>query len=206
MPDDGTHPGGGEINNWKYYSGRFEQMDLRYLAEGYAVDWALGEGGPVRDDAPWRGHLQPNDGWKHPECCNAALHCYLGMIQYWLENAAQTRAFKENRLIGMTLFTTGGGGKWEHFETSQPELNYIAILVRDFINDLPDKPPPPPPPEPERGQPRIQYHRQTYVAPQDATLAQWLAMAEQAYKDRRSAGFSYDDAGVGDLDNRTAVL
>ena len=35
------------------------------------------------------------------------------------------------------------------------------------------------------------------VAPQDATLEQWLDIARAAYADRRTVGFSYDDAGYG---------
>jgi hypothetical protein len=204
MPDNGIHPDGGEINGWKYYEGRFEQMDEYYLANGYSVDWALGEGGPVRDASPWYGHLQPDDGWRHPDCCDTDLYAYMQAIDHWLKHAIKTKAFKEDRLIGMTLFTSGGGNRWKYFETKQPEMNHIAGYVKSFMDNLPDDPPPPPPPC--RGEPRIQYHRVSHVAKPSTTLQQWLAMAEEAYPERRSITFSYDDAGVGDLDRRTAVL
>jgi len=138
---------GGEINGWKYYEGRFSYMDEYYISQGYRVDWALGEGGPVRDASPWWGNLQPQDGWNHKDCCNRSVDCYLRVIEHWLDNAVQTTAYKEGRLLGMTLFTSGGPGTlWDGFETKQPEMNTIADFVRVYLDDV--NPPPPPPPDP----------------------------------------------------------
>jgi lysozyme len=148
MPDSGTHPDGREINGWKYYEGRFSYMDEYFVANGYRVDWALGEGGPVRDASPWWGNLQPQDGWNHKDCCNKSIDCYLRVIKHWMDNALQTRAWKEGRLLGMTLFTSGGPGTlWDGFETSQPHMDTIADFVRNYMENV-DKPPPPPPPPP----------------------------------------------------------
>lgn len=57
-----------------------------------------------------------------------------------------------------------------------------------------------------RGRPREPYDRVTLVAPGTFTLEQWLELAKVAYKDRRGMGFSYDDAGLGDLDRKEAIL
>ena len=128
---------GGEINGWKYYEGRFSYMDEYYINQGYRVDWALGEGGPVRDASPWWGHLQPQDGWNHRDCCNKNVDCYLRVIKHWLDNAVQTTAYKDGRLLGMTLFTSGGPGTlWDGFETKQPEMNIIADYVRNYMADI----------------------------------------------------------------------
>ena len=57
-----------------------------------------------------------------------------------------------------------------------------------------------------RGAPRVQYKRRVLVAHDAASKAQWMAVAAEAYEQRSSCGFSYDDAGIGDLEQRTAVL
>jgi GH25 family lysozyme M1 (1,4-beta-N-acetylmuramidase) len=56
------------------------------------------------------------------------------------------------------------------------------------------------------GAPRVQYKRRYLVAPQDCTKEQWLRIAEAAYAGRVTMGGSYDDAGVGALADKTAVL
>ncbi len=57
------------------------------------------------------------------------------------------------------------------------------------------------------GQPRIDYGRVFNVAPNGASLADFLKIATAAYNtNKQTVGFSYDDAGIGDLSNRRAVL
>lgn len=56
------------------------------------------------------------------------------------------------------------------------------------------------------GEPRVPYKRTVLVVPQVSDQAQWLAVCDQAYGNRQSVGFSYDDAGIGDLEDKTAVL
>ena len=56
------------------------------------------------------------------------------------------------------------------------------------------------------GLPREQYSRTYWCATPNITLPLWLKLAEQAWAERRTIGFSYDDAGIGDLQKRTAVL
>lgn len=67
-------------------------------------------------------------------------------------------------------------------------------------------PPPPPDPSPCIGEPREQYARTYWVAPQDVDEATWLELARQAFVEKRTIGFSYDDAGIGALASKTAVL
>ena len=56
------------------------------------------------------------------------------------------------------------------------------------------------------GEPRVQYKRTVLVAPQATDLAHWQAVCDTAFEKRQTAGFSYDDAGIGALDDKTAVL
>jgi hypothetical protein len=55
--------------------------------------------------------------------------------------------------------------------------------------------------------PRVPYAREYYVLPQDATLARYLEVAQQAYAGRKTLAFSYDDAGhAPGVSSNTAVL
>jgi hypothetical protein len=63
------------------------------------------------------------------------------------------------------------------------------------------------PPEPCRGLPRVQYARRVNVLPPTMSLERASAIFAACWHDgRQTVGGSYDDAGIGDLDERTAVL
>ena len=57
-----------------------------------------------------------------------------------------------------------------------------------------------------RGAPREQYRRVYHLLDQDASIDDFVAVAREAYEDRSTIGFSYDDAGIGDLKDRVVVL
>lgn len=60
---------------------------------------------------------------------------------------------------------------------------------------------------PDRGQPREQYKRIYNVIPSTATMDQATKIFQEAWKrSRETVGGSYDDAGVGDLDERHVNL
>ena len=68
-------------------------------------------------------------------------------------------------------------------------------------------PEPEPEPEPCQGLPREQYARVVNVVPGTATKARYLEIAELAWDaGRQTVGGSYDDAGLGALDDKAAVL
>lgn len=56
------------------------------------------------------------------------------------------------------------------------------------------------------GLPREEYNRTFWVLPQDVEPAVYMKIAAQALAQKRTLGFSYDDAGIGALENKTAVL
>ncbi len=203
MPDNGTHPDGREINAWKFYDGRWEEMDKRWTAQGIYVDWIFGEGGAVRDASPWKGHLQANDGWRHPEAFNADVNLYINMFRRWLDKCVQTDAYKRGAVHGMTPFTTGGGKRWKWFETRQPELDAVADLSVNY--------PYPPlgtdPPDADCTEPRVQYRRLYHVYPPNATKAQRQYVFEQADLSRGTVGGSADDAlYAGKIEDVTGIF
>jgi hypothetical protein len=58
-----------------------------------------------------------------------------------------------------------------------------------------------------RGQPRTQYQRTYVVIDPDASEEQAVEIFRQNWRDaRRTVGGSFDDAGIGDLDDRRALV
>jgi GH24 family phage-related lysozyme (muramidase) len=57
-----------------------------------------------------------------------------------------------------------------------------------------------------RGQPRTQYQRVYHVLPQSASIDDATRLARITHEARETMGYSYDDAGIGDLDERVVIL
>lgn len=204
---DTIHP-----EHWQWYDGRFESMDKIFRYNGYTVRWFFGEAGAVGLTGPgWPNSLAPNDGWRHFDVYNGDLDGYLDMMTEWASCLEETAAWQAGRVIGAVLFTSGGGSQWKHFEVKQPEMSIIAdhiYQLRETMID-PDDPDPPPPPPPEKecqGEPREQYRRLVHVVPQTVSLNDYIEVASEAYLQKQTVGFSHDDAGIGALDYKTAVL
>ena len=128
-----------EPSDWQDLSGRFEAMDTAYKANGLSVDWIFGEAGAYRD---------AKSGWRHERVYGGDIVAYLAGLKYWLDNTVKTQAYRENRVFGSTLFTSGGGNEWKWFEIAQPHMNTIADFSRNYTypGTGPIDPPPPPPP------------------------------------------------------------
>jgi GH24 family phage-related lysozyme (muramidase) len=60
--------------------------------------------------------------------------------------------------------------------------------------------------EMNRGEPRTQYARVVHLVEQNASIDKWVEVAKEAYEARSSVTASYDDAGIGDLDDRKVIL
>jgi len=56
------------------------------------------------------------------------------------------------------------------------------------------------------GAPRIQYERSYWLMPPDASDVEFAEVAKVAFGLRGTLGFSADDAGIGDLDDKSVVL
>jgi hypothetical protein len=170
-------------------------------AHGIKVDWLFTECGPYE---------AAEEGWRSSKCLGFDRDLYIESMRQWIRDVQQTAAYKEGRTKGFALFTTGRAGSvWRTFWTEQPELNQLANMISQewHPGTAPIPPPPPPEPEPEcRGLPRIQYARKYHVLAMDMGEARVNAVFDLAKKEKNTVGWSYDDAGLGDLDNRTAVL
>ena len=56
------------------------------------------------------------------------------------------------------------------------------------------------------GTPRTQYRREYWVLPQEASLEETQRIVAEAYEKKVTMGWSFDDAGIGDLGDINAVL
>jgi len=143
------------------------------------------------------------------------MEAYKDVLRYGIDKIRGTLAYKQGRVLGGVLFTCGApGAQWSWFDHNTDEMKEIAVFVKGVMAEepippeKPIEPPiePPPPTTTCRGAPREQYARTYLCVPQHATVKEFLSVAATAFKYKQTAGFSADDACVGDLDNRTAVF
>lgn len=189
--------------DWRYHSGRWAYMDAQFLAQGIKCRWISTEGGIYEG---------VYDGWKSAKTVNGSLQRYIDeCIKYQLDNVAAWNKANGNRYLGSVLFTFGNTGSWPMYELNTGEMVEIAKVVKSYAPQNPTEPPIDPPPidpptEPGDGLPRVQYKRNYWTVPQNVTESQWLEICRQAFTEKRTVGFSYDDAGIGALNEKTAVL
>lgn len=86
-------------------------------------------------------------------------------------------------------------------------LGHPSGLIIQYGHDIAFAPPEPAPPVAQRGKPRIDYARVYCVIPQDATEDRAIEIFREGWRaGKRTIGGSNDDAGIGDLSDRTAIL
>ncbi len=79
---------------------------------------------------------------------------------------------------------------------AQRLIDPLRVFLLDYVPELPECP----------GQPREQYRRVYWVLAAGTSEADYLNICRQAFEEKRTVGFSYDDAGIGALNDKTAVL
>lgn len=121
--------------SWRYHSGRWHFNEQSW--GGLKPDWLFGEAGPYA--GVW-------EGWRHPVVLNGDAAAYVEAVRTWIREIKSTPAYREGRVKGFALFTTGGTMEWRYYETLQPEMDQIAQMVRqEWTPPAPVIAPPPPP-------------------------------------------------------------
>lgn len=121
------------------------------------------------------------------------------------------RARQDYWMWGFLPFTLGAVGGWssQDYDYAYPVLVDYMISIKDEANAKPEEATGPvedDEPEPDRGDPREQYARVYVLLPPGTSSAWARAVVEATWETRRfTVGGSADDAGIGDLDNRTVV-
>ncbi len=146
-----------------------------------AVEWLFTEAGPFESAVT---------GWRASECLGKSVDRYIGAVREWIGDCQETSAYKQGRLHGFGLFTTGKTAPaWNSFATEQPELNLMADMVNaewqpgTFI-------PPPPQPDP----PAVPHKVTVNLLPQDTTIDQKIEVVEAVHDDKETILQSADDA------------
>ena len=163
-----------DSGDWRYHSGRWHFMEQAW---GLKPRWLFTEAGP------YAGVLE---GWRHPAVLGGDAGRYVEAVRAWVRDVKATPAYREGRVLGFNLFTTGGGQTWRFYETSQPEMDALADMIREEW--IPVTIPTPPPPE------QRTWEKTVFLLPQNATRAQYNAVADVAYPTRSEIAFSADSA------------
>ena len=113
--------------------------------------------------------------------------------------------YQKPNILGAALWFLGSG-----FDSIANKAQRLIEPVTDFsLAFAPVPPPPEPKPEPEgecRGEPREPYPRKYWVVPSVLPLKRRMEIYLAAAVEQITVGPSYDDAGLGDLEDKTAVL
>ena len=137
----GYHP-------YDYWLRKVRDMDLvpvlSMLWDHMEYDWGLRPQWVFSEAGPYEGAVT---GWRSEPCLQGDRALYVEAVRQWIQDVQQTAAYREGRVEGFALFTTGSPSpQWDSFETQQPELNELADMIRDEWNPGNSPPPPPPPP------------------------------------------------------------
>lgn len=113
-------------------------------------------------------------------------------MEYWCQKTEAWNKTNGYRARGATLFTSGGGRRWEWFETRHPEIVDLARLAAKYPPKLPtDTKPPIDPPDPpvDPAAPPAKVNHAIHLIPQDTSLDE-LTMLTEAFHPTKSA-FTY---------------
>lgn len=144
---------------------------------------------PDASNGPWREHAAY---WANVYGRADAARFY-GEQLLWYESELR----KDDYVIGATVFTEGAYADFAEFDVAGTEVVDMLTSIEDDEQEVPD----------ERGKPRHQYARVYHVIPGDTPTSEATAIFRSIWDENPSTiGPSYDDAGIGDLDDRIAIL
>lgn len=205
---------------WEWYAGKWVKMEERAVSQGvprHNIRWAFGETGPVgvlgsTPKAPYQ--LDALGGWRNGNVHNGDRQSLATDLKYIEGRMKSTQAWSEGRIMTASFFTTGGGNHWKTFEMTAEDWRVVSGYFKsetppEYEQSQPVVTPPEPPPdtpsEPD-GLPREPYKRVAWVIPRGVSDEAYLRICGHAREFGRTITGSYDDAGIGALDDKTAVL
>jgi len=111
-------------DNFRHYAGRaMESWDPVFREHGLYPKYVFGEAGAVHISPD--GWLNPNAGWK--DACWNWDH-YVEQILQFKSRIDIWNAQHNNRVLGFTIFTLGGGSQWATFDLN----GYLDRLIEVF--------------------------------------------------------------------------
>ena len=182
--------------DWVNLSGLWDTMEHDW---GIKVDWCFTEAGPFESAV---------DGWRSDACLGGDRDLYVKAVRDWLFDVKTTPAYREDRIYGFAIYTTGRAGTtWKHYWTEQPELNMLATMIAQQWHM--DEPPVVIPPEPSECKDAREPYQRTYILLPPEADSNWAqAVVESTWDvERWTIGGSADDAGIGcGLKTRTVII
>ncbi|RMG93751.1 MAG: hypothetical protein D6706_14905, partial [Chloroflexi bacterium] len=117
-------------------------------------------------------------------------------------------------VTGAAIWYLGGGFNNIHKKASKLIEPVQAWLLQnrerlsrqDIVDPVPPPPPPPAPPQPKDGQPRVQYRRVYWLVPDFVPDEERARIYRQAAIENVTVGPSADDAGIGNLKDKTVIV
>jgi len=183
--------------DFRYHSGRWNYNEQAY---GVKPVYMFTECGPYNGST--------DGGWRHSTCLGGDEALLAQAMKLWFQDLMGTSAYAEGRMLGAgAWFTSSNQGDWQYYKLWDTQLSSIVHSLNDLGWNPGTYTPPPPPPDECYGTPRVDYKREVVVIPSYATLSQAKESFEEAWTSaRKTVSGSYDDAGIGDLSNKTATL
>lgn len=167
--------------DFQYHSGRWNEMEKQW--GNLKPDWVFGEAGP------YAGVV---DGWRSDKVLGGNREAYVEAVRAFIRDVQQTDAYKQGRLYGFGLFTTGRtSGGWDEYYTEQPELDMLAQMIGEEWAPG-DEPIDPGDPDPEQRE----YARKVWLAPQLTTSSAYDGIKDVALPLKNTITFSVDDAFI----------
>jgi len=117
-------------DHWRHYAGRaLESWDVTFRAAGVYPKYIFGEGGAIGVDILSGSMPSAEAGWRYRETLSGNWELYLLRLLECRARYLRWNAEHGNRCLGMTIFTFGGGDRWEYFKHSGWQLEQLANAV-----------------------------------------------------------------------------
>ena len=119
---------------YDYHMRWADSLDEFLVRRGIRVKYMLGESGPVGagPDGYWQ---LPDDGWLASNVWDGDVEGYVSDLVVMDNLFHNSRVAIEERLLGVTLFTSGNGIGWHHFQVQQPMLGRVTDHIIDYTGE-----------------------------------------------------------------------
>lgn len=116
----------------RYYAFRWQEWDKEFAKHRLKPLYIGTEMGPIGTHGPRQDgyiDMMPHDGWKSEDCIGGSRSRLIDELALLQAEDAAWNATHDNRKVGNTVFTTGGGSKWSSFEWGEQEMEAWSIRL-----------------------------------------------------------------------------
>jgi len=95
------------------------------LFDAMEYDWQLNPTWVFTEYAPLSSAVS---GWRYSGCLDGDVDLMIEAVRIFIGDVAYTPAYKQGRIKGFAMFTSGGGSQWDEFEIKQPEMDALSSM------------------------------------------------------------------------------